>query len=104
VNNAMTLSEAATAYGLAYSTLAQAVREHRLNARRSGSTWLTTEDDMNQAIASGRLKPRSDLVVMTADYRVRCPRHGKVVAEYKAQDPAPCGCAWVWEDGLLTVG
>lgn len=33
---------------------------------------------------------------------VRCPVHGvQAGAEYKAQDPAPCGCAWVWEDARL---
>ena len=27
----------------------------------------------------------------------RCPWHGpQVGAEYGQQDPAPCGCAWVW--------
>lgn len=34
----------------------------------------------------------------------RCPHCGVVKeAEYKAQDPAPCGCAWVWDEstGLL---
>ncbi len=30
-----------------------------------------------------------------------CGRH--VHAEYKAQDPAPCGCAWVWENGQLVA-
>jgi len=33
---------------------------------------------------------------------IRCPRHGIVPgAEYRAADPAPCGCAWVWEGGRL---
>jgi len=26
----------------------------------------------------------------------RCGR--RVQAEYKAQDPAPCGCAWTWNE------
>ena len=31
-----------------------------------------------------------------------CPRHGpQRGAEYRAQDPAPCGCTWVWENGQL---
>ena len=32
-----------------------------------------------------------------------CPVHGFIEgAERKQQDPAPCGCAWVWnEEGLL---
>jgi hypothetical protein len=30
---------------------------------------------------------------------VHCHRCGKrVKAEYKEQDPAPCGCAWVWSE------
>jgi hypothetical protein len=33
---------------------------------------------------------------------VRCPRHGmQKGATYGAQDPAPCGCGWVWENGKL---
>ena len=34
----------------------------------------------------------------------RCPWHGvQRGAEYAAQDPAPCGCAWVWENGQLVA-
>lgn len=33
-----------------------------------------------------------------------CPVHGpQRGAEYRAQDPAPCGCAWVWENGRLVA-
>ena len=44
-------------------------------------------------------------VTITKDNRIRCGGCGrKVKAEYKAQDPAPCGCAWVWEgDRLVAV-
>ncbi len=36
-------------------------------------------------------------VKQTADGRVRCGGCGQVMdAEYRAQDPAPCGCAWSW--------
>ena len=44
-------------------------------------------------------------VTITKDYRIQCSGCGrKVKAEYKAQDPAPCGCAWVWEgDRLIAV-
>lgn len=36
-------------------------------------------------------------VKQTADGRVRCGGCGQVMdAEYRAQDPAPCGCAWTW--------
>ncbi len=43
------------------------------------------------------------LVKRTADGRLCCGGCGETVrAEYKAQDPAPCGCAWVWtDDGKL---
>lgn len=27
----------------------------------------------------------------------------RVRGEYQAQDPAPCGCAWVWENGRLVA-
>lgn len=34
----------------------------------------------------------------------RCPWHGpQRGAEYKQQDPAPCGCAWVFEDARLVA-
>jgi len=35
-----------------------------------------------------------------------CPVHGFVKgAEYGQQEPAPCGCSWVWDDrtGLLVA-
>ena len=57
-SKAMTLTEAAQRYGLAYSTLAQAVREKRLDARKSAGTWLTTERAMEEAIEQGNLRPR----------------------------------------------
>jgi hypothetical protein len=38
-------------------------------------------------------------VKQTADGRVRCGGCGQVMdAEYRAQDPAPCGCAWTWNE------
>ena len=46
----------------------------------------------------------SSKVTMTADGKIKCRGCGKKVkAEYKAQDPAPCGCAWVWENGHLVA-
>lgn len=57
----ITLNEAAGTFSmnLAYSTLAQAARESRLEARRSGpKTWLTTRAAIEEAIEAGRLKPR----------------------------------------------
>lgn len=53
----ITLSEAAL-HSLAYSTLAQAAREGRIEARRSGATWLTTRVAIEQAIEEGKLRPR----------------------------------------------
>ena len=36
-------------------------------------------------------------VKQTADGKLRCGGCGSTVdAEYRAQDPAPCGCAWTW--------
>lgn len=35
---------------------------------------------------------------------IHCHLCGKrVKGEYKAQDPAPCGCAWMWENGRLAA-
>jgi len=49
-----------------------------------------------------QVEDMGNTVKMTADNKVRCGNCGhKVKAEYKAQDPAPCGCAWVWENGRL---
>ena len=58
-NQTMTLREAAHRYGLAYSTVAQAVREKRLAARKSAGVWLTTERAMEDAIDQRRLRPRN---------------------------------------------
>lgn len=38
-------------------------------------------------------------VKQMADGRIRCGGCGQVMdAEYRAQDPAPCGCAWTWNE------
>jgi hypothetical protein len=58
MREAITLEEAAQRYPLAYSSLAQAVREGRLAARRSGKTWLTSPATIEQAITAGKLRPR----------------------------------------------
>lgn len=39
-----------------------------------------------------------DEVKITHDNKTRCPVHGEADGEYEAQDPAPCGCAWVWDE------
>lgn len=54
----ITLAEAAALYPIAYSTLAEAAREGRLQARQSGATWLTTREAVDRAIAEGKLRPR----------------------------------------------
>lgn len=55
----ITLAQAAEFYPLAYSTLAQAAREGRLDARKAGpKTWLTTRAAIEEAIEEGRLRPR----------------------------------------------
>jgi len=58
MREAITLEEAAQRYQMAYSTLAQAVRENRLEARRSGRTWLTSRQAVEVALAAGKLRPR----------------------------------------------
>jgi excisionase family DNA binding protein len=55
----MTITEAAEYIGLAYSTLAQAAREGRIDAWRSGGTWLTTVEALEEAIEAGRIRPRN---------------------------------------------
>lgn len=52
------LREAARYCGLAYSTLAQAAREGRLEARQTGATWLTSRAAIDEAIENGKLRPR----------------------------------------------
>jgi excisionase family DNA binding protein len=54
----MTITEAAEYVGLAYSTLAQAAREGRVDAWRSGATWLTTVEALEEALEAGRIRPR----------------------------------------------
>jgi len=54
----ITLSAAAELYPLAYPTLAQAAREGRIQARRSGRTWLTSRTAIEHAIKEGTLRPR----------------------------------------------
>jgi len=54
----ITLSEAANFQSLAYSTLAQAAREGRIEARQHGKIWLTTRKAIERAVEEGKLKPR----------------------------------------------
>lgn len=54
----VTLPHIAQSYPFAYSTIAQAAREGRIEAWRSGATWLTTRAAIEEAIEEGRLRPR----------------------------------------------
>ena len=58
---AIPLPDAATYAGVAYATMAEAVREGRVQARRVGRArgiWLTTRAAVDQAIDEGKLRPR----------------------------------------------
>jgi hypothetical protein len=59
MDEAITLTEAAHYAGLAYSSIAQAAREGRIKTRRSAGVWLTTRQDVLDAIGSDTLRPRS---------------------------------------------
>jgi len=54
----ITLPEAINFYPIAYSTLAQAAREGRIEAEQHGKIWFTTRAAIEQAIEEGKLKPR----------------------------------------------
>jgi hypothetical protein len=43
---------------LAYSSLAEAVRKGRVEGRKSGGTWLTTVEALEEALEAGRIRPR----------------------------------------------
>jgi hypothetical protein len=58
LSDVLTLREATRLYPLAYATLAQAVREGRLEARKSDGIWLTTKQAIEKAIEEGKLRPR----------------------------------------------
>lgn len=59
LDHVMTISELAEGAGLSYDSLAKAAREGRLQARQSGSTWLSTIAAVRNAIEAGTLRPRS---------------------------------------------
>jgi hypothetical protein len=51
-----TIPELARQTGIGYDTLAKAVRERRVFARKSGATWLTTVNAIEYAQARGQLR------------------------------------------------
>lgn len=55
-NDYMTLSALADRTGISLGTLRMAVHESRLEAKKSGHTWLSTEQAVERAIALHRLK------------------------------------------------
>lgn len=55
----ISLAQAAKEFPVAQSTMSQAAREGRLKAQKLGGAWLTTRADIEEAIKSGGLRPRS---------------------------------------------
>jgi hypothetical protein len=105
MNELISLPEAARRYDIPYSTLASAVNRGDIPARRAGERAVLVEPAaIEAALDTGKIRPRRPVVRMTADYRIRCPHHGKLdvsADEYRAQNPAPCGCVWEWEGERL---
>lgn len=58
LQSVVTVSEAASILNLSYNSLAKAAREGRIQARQSGSVWLTTINAVKAAIEAGTLRPR----------------------------------------------
>jgi hypothetical protein len=56
-DSVVTAPEGARLTGLAYSSLAQALREGRINAWRSGATWLFTVGALIEAAEAGHIRP-----------------------------------------------
>lgn len=55
----MTMAEIAERLDLSYDSLVKAAREGRVQARQSGSTWLSTTSAVERAIQAGTLRPRN---------------------------------------------
>jgi excisionase family DNA binding protein len=62
----ITLAEAAEMYGFNHSYLTELARKGRLQATKSGGTWLTTASDMEIYIASRKKRGayRKDIQVL----------------------------------------
>lgn len=58
LQSVVTVSEAASILKLSYDSLVKAAREGRIQARQSGSVWLTTIKSVETAIEAGTLRPR----------------------------------------------
>lgn len=52
----MTLIELSGVVGIKYITLHRAVREGRIEAHRSGATWLSTPAAVAKAIKAGKIR------------------------------------------------
>jgi hypothetical protein len=80
----LTLSEAADLYPVAYSTLAQYAREGKLEARRSGATWLTTRWGVEKAINP----PEVDLRAFLAEVLGKARENYEAAAQDEEYRPA----------------
>lgn len=61
LNEVMTGRELADGMDIPYHSLVKAFREGRIQARQSGSTWLSTIAAVKQAIEAGTIRPRNRL-------------------------------------------
>lgn len=59
LNTVMTASELAEGLNMSYDSLIGAMRAGRIQARQSGSTWLSTIAAVKNAIEAGTLRPRN---------------------------------------------
>lgn len=62
LNEVMTARELSEGMDIPYDSLVKAAREGRIQARQSGSVWLSTIAAVQQAIQAGTLRPRKRLL------------------------------------------
>lgn len=55
----LSIRDASEKFSVPYSTLAQALREGRVEGLRAGGGWKVDEQAVEEAIACGRLRPLS---------------------------------------------
>lgn len=96
LSQVLTAAEADSIFGKQPGTTRRAIFEGRLASRKSGGTHLILRSDAEEYYGM-----QSNQVKITHNDKPRCPVHGEQETRYEAQDPAPCGCAWVWENGKL---